>query len=54
VEQAGQQDVNEQEDDERIEVARAPHHRKQLEDCTRRLINHYYHNNIGHSKGHLN
>ncbi len=38
MEQAGQQDVNAQEDDERKEVARTPSHGKQLEDCSRRLI----------------
>jgi hypothetical protein len=37
VEQAGQNDVNAKEDDERIEVARAPRHCKKLEDCLKEL-----------------
>jgi hypothetical protein len=38
VEEAGQHDVYAQEDDERIEVPRTPHHGKQLEYCPTKLI----------------
>jgi hypothetical protein len=36
--QAGQNNMNAQEDDERIEVTITPHYGKQQEDCPTRLI----------------